>query len=587
MMTILFSLLLCLSACGGTKEDPSGQPATPASEVRLHTVMEMNREPLALNSHAGDELFSVLQPMYGYYRTIPHEDLTREAPEDQSKAIYPRIKRLSDGSYIMFYHGGRLGSRIWFTLSKDFINWSTPQLLYKPYSVNGDTRRFVNPDAVVLPGGDILMVCSYRANSGYKDGVDCGLSFRRSSDNGKTWSEPWNVETGPNWEPYLLVLPDGNLHCYYTDATPQTKNSGTSVITSADGGATWSAKKRVSRLYKYDYFTYDSDKRIYNGQKIFTDQMPCFRVLNDGKTIVGWLEDRLEEPAPADCATDDYSSFYEMSLVYHDGFDWEDLGEDGAGPQKRMNRVVAAAAGYISTFRSGETILSCNKNGQMHTKICDASATQFYGGVSGWEKESCWLIPFEGKGYWSSTEVVAPTILAAAMHCDEGMQTGLLYLNHRLDAVHQAVAVDGDLKEWETDRCFYLSSTGGDELLIRAATQDGTLYLAADFLTASRKDPSITLFLSKEGSRDKTKVIFGNKGLDSSSASGTSCVSAEAVSQDGTKGFVSEIAVPLSLLGAGEGDTLRLYVLMKTGNSKTVFSFSNGSDSDTWQKIRL
>lgn len=585
-MTILYPLLLVLFACGGGKDEPSREQ-TAAPAVRLHTVMEMNREPLALNSHAGEELFSVLQPMYGYYQTLPHESLTIGAPEDQSKAIYPRIKRMADGRYILFYHGGQLGSRIWCIVSEDFKIWGAPQLLYQPYKVDGDYRRFVNPDAVVLPGGDLLMVCSYRATNGYNSGRDCGLSFRRSSDSGKTWSEPWNVEVGPNWEPYLLVLPDGRIQCYFTDATPWTRNSGTSVIVSEDGGASWSAKKRVCRYYKYDYYTSDTEKKAYNGEKIYTDQMPCFRVLNDGRTLVGWLEDRLEEPAPADCSLDKYDSFYEMSLVYHDGLDWEDLGEDKAGPEKRLNRVASAAAGYISTFRSGETVLSCNKDGQMHLKMCDATATQFYGGASGWEKESGWFIPLEGKGYWSSTEVVAPTILAAAMHCDEGMQTGLLYLNHRQDAVHQAVSVDGDLNEWESDRCFFLGSTGGDELLMRTATQDGMLYLAADCLMASGKEPSITLTLSKEGSRDKTTVVFDKKGLDKSSASGTSCVSTVAESLGGAKGFVSEIAIPLSSLGAGEGDTLRLYVLMKTGSTRTVFSFSNGSDSATWQKIKL
>ena len=30
--------------------------------------------------------------------------------------------------------------------------------------------------------------------------------------------------------------------------------------------------------------------RMFAGEKIFTDQMPCFRVLNDGKTIFGFIE---------------------------------------------------------------------------------------------------------------------------------------------------------------------------------------------------------------------------------------------------------------------------------------------------------
>ena len=584
-MISLLSILICLSACGGAKENPAPGPTQPA--VRLHTVMEMNQEPLELNSHQGDELGAVLQPMYAYYSITPHEVLTKGAPEDQAMAIYPRVKRMADGRYILFYHGGQFGSRIWCVVSDDFKTWSTPQLLYQPYKVDGDYRRFVNPDAVVLPGGDLLMVCSYRATNGYNSGNDCGLSFRRSSDSGKTWSEPWNVDIGPNWEPYLLVLPDGRIQCYYTDATPWTRNSGTSVIVSEDGGASWSTKKRVCRYYKYDYYTTDTEKKAYNGEKIYTDQMPCFRVLNDGKTLVGWLEDRLEEPAPADCSLDKYDSFYEMSLVYHDGLDWEDLGEETAGPEKRLNRVVKGAAGYISTFRSGESVLSCGKDGLMHLKMGNSSLTSFYGG-SNWEKESTWLIPFDNEGFWGTTEVVAPTILAAAIHCDEGMQTGLLYLNHRLDASRQKVTVDGDLSEWESDRCFFLGSENGNELLLRAATNEGTLYIAADCLVGdSAKDPSVTILISKEGGNAKTKLVFDRNGLDKSSAVGTSCVIRDGVSESGAKGYVSEISVPLSLLGAGEGDTLCMYVLLKSGSTRTVFSFSNGSDITTWQKIKL
>jgi len=580
-MTALISLLLCFWACKEVVPVPSDD----LPPVRLHTVMEMNREPAVLNSHAGEELTGVLQPMYAYYSTIPHETLTPGAPDDQDKAIYPRVKRMSDGRYIMFYHGGQYGSRIWCIVSDDFKSWSAPQLLYQPYKVSGDYRRFVNPDAVVLPGGDLLMVCSYRATNGYNSGLDCGLSFRRSSDSGKTWSEPWNVEVGPNWEPYLLVLPDGRLQCYYTDATPQTRNSGTSVITSEDGGATWSAKKRVCRLYKYDYSTSDPDKLAYNGQKIFTDQMPCFRVLNDGQTLVGWLEDRLEEPEPADCSLDKYNSFYEMSLVYHDGLDWEDLGEDKSGPERRLNRIVGGAAGYISTFRSGETVLSCGKDGLMHLRMCDAGVTHFYGG-SNWEKESNWMLPFDGRGFWGSTEVVAPTILAAAMHCDDGMQSGLLYLNHRLDAERRTVVTDGDLSEWESDRAFFLSLPGGEELLLRAAADEKNLYLAADCLEVSSGSVSVSLMMCREGGKAAKATL--TKGMSKTTTKdGIVTVSRKAETAGGVSGFTAEVAIPLSLLGAAQGDTICLYAVLEKGSSRSTFSFSKKTDTATWQRIKL
>ncbi len=578
MITIL-SFLLCLSACGKVTPEPVLPP------VRLHTVMEMNSEPAELNSHEGEELSGVLQPMYSYFRIIPHESLTEGAPGDQAMAIYPRIKRMANGRYILFYHGGQFGSRVWYIVSDDFKTWSEPQLLYQPYKVDGDYRRFVNPDAAVLPGGELLMVCSYRATNGYNSGKDCGLSFRRSTDNGKTWSAPWEVGIGPNWEPYLLVLPDGRIQCYYTDADPRTRNSGTSVITSADGGATWSAKQRVCRLYKYDYYTEDPAKKAFNGEKIFTDQMPCFRVLNDGKTLVGWLEDRIEEPAPRDCSLDTYSSFYEMSLVYHDGLDWEALGEDEAGPGRRLNRIVRGAGGYISTFRSGETVLSCGISGLMHLRMCNASVTGFYGSGS-WDKESNWLVPFDGTGFWSCTEVVAPTILAAAMHCADGMQTGLLYLNHRQDAEKLAVVPDGDLEEWKGDKAFFLGLPGGEELLLRAATDGTSLYLAADCLQASSGSPSVSLMLYREGG--KAVKVKLEKGMSkTSSKEGTLAVCRNAEMAGGAQGYTAEVAVPLSLLGAAEGDTVYLYAVLEKGVSRSTFSFSKKSDTTSWQRIRL
>lgn len=580
---IAISLLIALAACG--KSNPS--PAAPeAPSVRLHTVMEMNSAAPEVNSHEGEELRSVLQPMYNYYGVLPHTFLTVGVPEsadEQMQAIYPRIKLLSDGSYIMFYHGGRLGSRIWCTLSSDFKKWSVPVMLFKPYTINGDTRRFVNPDAVVLPGGDILLVCSYRANSGYSNGIDCGLAFRRSSDNGKTWSEPSIVEVGANWEPYLLLLPDGTLHCYYTDATPQTKNSGTSLIVSKDGGATWSAKKRVSRLYKYDYWTSDKDKKQYNGEKIYTDQMPCFRVLNDGKTIVGWLEDRIEEPAPSDCSTDSYKSKYDMSLVYNDGLEWTDLGESTAGPERRLTRVMAGAAGYISVFPSGETVLSCGKESLMRLRMCNSSVTKFYG--NSWEDMSNWLTPFDGTGYWGATEVVGPAMLAAAIHCEDGMQTGLMYLNHRIDAAHQSVTVDGDSAEWTSDKAFFIGSKKGDELLLRAASDVQNLYLAADMLEAA-KGATVTVLLCKEGSKAITKVVMDRKGLVKASDGSVSVASSPATASDGSNGFVSEVSVPLSLLGAAEGDRICIYAMTER-SGRTTFSFSNANNSSTWQIIRL
>ena len=180
-----------------------------------------------LNSHAGEEQWSVMQPMYDYYQFIPHNELTGDVAEAQRTAMYYRVKKLADGGYIMFWHGGATGSRIWSSLSSDFKTWSEPRLMLSPKlnMVNGveDWRRFVNIDAVVMPDGELVAAYSFRATNAYSSGQGCGIMLIRSKDNGCTWSEPVQIYDGPNWEPYLLLLPDGKtIHCYFTDAKPQT-----------------------------------------------------------------------------------------------------------------------------------------------------------------------------------------------------------------------------------------------------------------------------------------------------------------------------------------------------------------------------
>ena len=227
-------------------------PAPGDEPVRLHTVSQViDAARPERDSHTGEECWSAMQPMSGYSYILPHDMLTAGAPEDQRMAMYPRIKKMGNGEYIMFWHGSPTGSRIWSSISGDFKEWSEPVLLFGPEHVTvngkGDWRRYVNMDAAVMPDGEILAVCSFRATEHYREGLGCGIMLIRSKDNGRTWTSPVQIYEGPNWEPYLLALPDGKLQCYFTDATPQTGNSGTSLIESSDNGITWSLRKRVCR----------------------------------------------------------------------------------------------------------------------------------------------------------------------------------------------------------------------------------------------------------------------------------------------------------------------------------------------------
>lgn len=586
----------------------------------IHTVREMNREPAVINSHAGEELESVLQPVWDSYQVLDNlwllNGLNIDVFTDQRCAIYPRIKYLPDGSFLMFYMGGHYGSRIWVTRSTDFKNWSTPVRLFKPRSVTVDgvecTRRYVNPDAVVLPNGDVLMVASFRSAGVHEQNKGSGLVFMRSSDGGLTWGSPYELEASGYviWEPYLLLLPDGTLQCFFTDAITFTRNSGTGMVSSTDGGYTWSSKIRTCQQYKYDYYTTNPEKSKYNGQKIYTDQMPCLRVLNDGKTIVGLFEGRYETPTPSDCADNDtYNSSCRMSLIRNHSLSWTDLTSYNVvneGPADRTEVVERLSySPYVATFPSGETVFSWTgghrkgKNGLKVRLITgDATATHFRGDDWGSCSGSTFnpgpgvYTPFEHTCMWQGIETFAQNFLAVGAMVETipdadtlGIQIGLMYLNHRINAPSANVKVNGVLDEWSGTRALFVSAPSGEEAVLRASHDDTNLYLALE--TVDHHSKARVKLMLASGNTVKLSLEAERKSLKKLSGTVSSSARANGFTDVGKQGWLHEIAVPLSSLGVSAGGDLRCYMDIKVDGQTTPFTFATESDTKNWQRIRL
>lgn len=541
-------LLLLAAADASAKKRP----------VRLHTVGEMNTAPEPIDSHAGQERYSVLEPMYEYMRLIPSERLKTDGT-----AIYPRIKKMADGRYILFCQGGQIASRIYCYTSDDLKTWSEGRLLFEPRPTvtpeGADMRCYSTADAVVLADGDILVACSFRASAGYRRNVGCGIALKRSSDNGRTWSDEDVIFEGANWEPYLLQLPDGRVQCYFTDCLPATRNSGTSLIASADRGRTWHGYARVCRQYKYDN----------DGVRIFTDQMPCFRLLNDGETLLGFLEARIEPDGPQG------KSIYRMSVVRNRGFDWKPLGEEGTGPEDRETNVLDGCAGYVSVFPSGETLVSCNIDRMFSLKIGDSKGRVFNG--RSWAED--WFRPFAGKGFWGSLEPIDAHRVIGTMHCDEGIQTGVFYLNHRIDAPQAKVRVDGDGDEWRNDQALFIGSDSPAQVIFRAAHDDKRFYLLAE-CTDVPEESVIDMQL------ESLRLTVGASGAVSK-APGVKCVCREAITPENRTGYVAEIAVPLKALRMKSGDTVRFDASLKNGALNDTFTVAAPGDPQGRMRIIL
>lgn len=512
---------------------------------QLVSLSDSGLEQPFMSSHSGEEQYSSLQRMPSYSVKLDTTFCLVGLPHtayEQKFACYPRIKQLKDGSYILFWMGGRFGSRVWCSRSKDGKVWSDPDMLFKPYSVTmsdgkTDTRRFVNPDAVVLPDGDIILVVSFRAHSHYHLGEGSGLMTRRSSDGGLSWSEPQVITDVSNWEPYLLLLPDGRLQCYLTHSVPQWWNSGTSVMTSEDGGRTWSKPIRCSRQFKY----------VYKGHNIYTDQMPSFRVLNDGKTLFGILESRNETKVPIDYKDKDYyASYCKVSMVYNDGLDWKDLGEDSAGPARRHTNVDKGAAGYVVTFPSGEVVIGKTLKSDYVVKIINSYGELPYG--TNWAQD--WMKALPEPGYWGTLETDGPQSMYVAMHSEKtkGLQLERYWLNHRLSACEGGFSEDS----------FYLGTADGADCHIRVSRTASDLVLKCE---SSGPANSLDIRMCGLGS----SKIF-RKSLD------PNC----------------ELRVPLAELEAtSKGDYVCLFAMLSSDRESVAFTGTKVSEPYKWQRIRI
>lgn len=586
--TILMLALLAVSCVHDDKPDPKPDPV-----VVIATVDEMNMEEEPADSHEGEEMYSLLEPMAEYSILVPSSELGCSTP------VYSRIKKMHNGNFLMMYQNAQIGSNIYCNISSDLFSWGRSAYLFLQNSitssVGSDQRRYSSADAVVLSNGDVLACVAARANKAYsKNPADNYIAMKRSTDNGETWGEEQFIYNGTTWEPYLLQLPSGKIQCYFTDTDPSKGrgNSGTSIVESEDNGYTWSPNGlsncyKVIRQYKY----------MYEGTRIYTDQMASVRMLNDGHTLLGFMEARLEEPA-----NNEGTSTYKLSVVR--GYDeFKHLGEGEVGPEDRNTNVLKGAAGYVSQFHSGETVLSTNISNIFKVKLGDCHGRNFQGGDN-WTSK--WLEVLPEKGYWGSTEVISGHEIIGTMHCSKGIQIQKLYLNHRIDAPKCNITLDGDNREWEHTQAWFIGSNDAAiQTCIRAAQDDSNLYFIFD-----RRDPylntgdDISLYISGSD-KISTSAICAVVGVDGSVSSKSYNAGSWALQDDargitaavtlvGTlddtkpdSGYVAEVAVPKSLLPQTEDGYQRVMVIVHNGKSQDTFTWASNVVPSGWMLLKM
>lgn len=597
--TLLATICCALIACGdndigneekkndNTGNNGNGEKPDPPKPIlaSITPIEQLNQGTPVINSHA--EVTSRSSLMMNYRMFV--------SPSTEVKATYPRyprVKQMKNGSYILFYHNGsansNIGSGCDYALSNDMKRWAHKAQLFTKYTItdgkgNQNERRYANCDGLVLSNGDVLAVASYRANNGYRDlPQDAGVELKRSTDNGLTWSEPIEIYQGVNWEPYLLELPSGELHCYFTDSSRtglegHGTDTGTAMVVSTDGGKTW--KPDFGSLPYYVLrMKWEKD-----GIVGYNHQMPSVVKLNDNKGLAAAVE------------TNNLGKYY-VSLCYSDKDKWEHLPADGVGPVDSNNLAFSGMAPYLGQFPSGETVLSYNVSNQYCLKIGDVNARNFGSDYR----------PLSG-GYWGSLQIINPHLMVGTIpKASTGpIQIAQFVLNHRIDAVKRSVKVNGDNTEWvNTDHALFVGSKGQAQATLRCSASNDSIYFLVEVLdNYVQRSDNATIYIStatdkNELSNKAYRIKVSPHGTNSTEVYGGTwntadlgiAVATVICDASNTKlmdryGYVAEIGIPRAKLKIEQGKILVNFSLFDSLQGEEAISDISSTSTARWIPI--
>ena len=102
-MRKLRTVSAALALCIGVLTLCSCNMAADPDKIEITPIEKLNTSAGELNDHAEEWELSQLEPNFRQYVEVGSEKLRIK------NAIYPRIKKLADGSYILFYQDGQIG----------------------------------------------------------------------------------------------------------------------------------------------------------------------------------------------------------------------------------------------------------------------------------------------------------------------------------------------------------------------------------------------------------------------------------------------------------------------------------------------
>lgn len=595
--------LLGLVACdGGTPSDTDGTETGDSTGVsavygeqktlNIHTISQLNTTEYELDSAKGEEQYSSIVKNYRESYTLTPADL------GGVHAFYPRLKKIDDSNYVLFYHDELYGGSVYCSRSTDCVTWTPPTKVFAQSTVvvdgNTDNLKYMTGDACVLDDGRIIAVSSFRAEFAYYTHEwENGVVVSYSSDNGKTWTEPEVVYTGTTWEPFVMQDDNGEIYIFFTCSAPSTYlygfdnlSSGIGFVRSKDNGATWTPKV-TDAPYTPQYVMRQYMGTNGAGIKIYNDQMPAALKLNNGTIALAAETHNV------------FTGAFRFSISYNTNRFADDLGMTKSGPTDRLTSKFDLAGPYLLQFDSGEVLLTYNGTNTFKYRLANCEAREFY-------DENVLL---ENVGCWGSCEKLSSHSAALSIGSnDYDIIVTKVYLNHTLNAKKLTPTLTANTSEWDasTDAIF-LGSESQAQVAVRLAYDDDYVYLLAertdryinsgdamnvffygvngDQYIVNMTNTGYTVTTRNKDNKKETEVSASELGIKANAAI------------DGTvdsflefdNGIVYEIAIPRELVDH-EGDIF-YRVKMTEDDSKTIVEDSNPNASfmstEGWAKARI
>lgn len=278
---------------------------------------------------------------------------------------YARLITLQDGRLIAVAEAyNPNGIKVCYS-SDNGETWTQPEMI----APNPDKVNNCVPDVVQLSDGTIVVGYNPRPREPYSEERRFGIRCVRSTDNGKTWSDPIFIYDASHlfidgsWEPSFLEMPDGELHCYFANEGPYTTNGDQeiSLCRSFDGGQTWGLAEKV--MYRQGH----------------RDGMPS-AIITVNNEIVVIVEDNGHQG---------YSGFRATTGRCSVEQNWHECPVLGASSRRHMifaldkDKVGLSAAPYLRRMRNDYTLASWQgdnpDSGQidMFTAVGDKDAKNF------------------------------------------------------------------------------------------------------------------------------------------------------------------------------------------------------------------